>query len=84
MQRQFRAEFQTDSPKRLSITQIRQKFELNRSVQNVQKKCSGRMRTSMSPTRYESLMETDRHSSRKFVRQADRERRAKGKYALHL
>lgn len=41
-QRQFRSEFQTDPPTRLAITQIRDNFEADGSVQNVQEKRSSK------------------------------------------
>ena len=50
-QRQFRSEFQANSPTRLTITRSRDKIEPSGTVQNVHEKRSGRPRTSPTATK---------------------------------
>eukprot|EP00106_Octopus_bimaculoides_P008224 XP_014775666.1 PREDICTED: uncharacterized protein LOC106872990 [Octopus bimaculoides] len=69
VQRQFRREFQTDSPPRLTIIRIRDKFEADGTVQ----KRSARPRISTTPTKQEGVLETYHQSPRKSVLQASRE-----------
>ena len=73
VQRQFRMEFGTDPPMRLTITRIRDKFEADGTVHDVHKGHSGRPRSSTSPTKQENLLERLQQSPRKSVRQAARE-----------
>ena len=54
----------------VTITQIRDKFEADGTVQNVHKKRSGRPQPSTSPTKKERELDTFQQSPRKFVRQA--------------
>ncbi|KAK7075416.1 hypothetical protein SK128_003036, partial [Halocaridina rubra] len=57
VQRQFRRQFHKDPPMPHTIALIRDKFEADGTVQDVHKQCSGRSRTSTSPTREEELVE---------------------------
>ncbi|MCP6497856.1 DUF4817 domain-containing protein, partial [Klebsiella pneumoniae] len=69
VQKQFRREFQTDPPTRLTITQIRDQFQADGTVQNVYKKLYERPWTSTNFTIQEMLMETYCQISKKSVRQ---------------
>ncbi|KAJ4432956.1 hypothetical protein ANN_15213 [Periplaneta americana] len=73
VQRRFRMEFQRDSPTRLTIPRLRDRFEDEGTVQNIHKNNSGRRQTSTSPTREREVIERFQQFPRKSVRQTARE-----------
>ena len=58
VQRQFRREFARPPPTRRTIARIKEKFEADGTVQNVNKKRFGRPRTSTSPGKEEQVQKT--------------------------
>lgn len=73
VQRRFRREFDKSPPTHRTIARIRDKFEADGTVHNVNKKRSGRPRTSTSPRKEEQVQEALIRSPQKSLRQTARE-----------
>ena len=73
VQRRFRRKFARPPPTRRTIACIKEKFEADGTVQNVNKKRSGRPRTSTSPGKKEQVQETLSQSPQKSLRETARE-----------
>ncbi|XP_008116993.1 uncharacterized protein LOC100557975 [Anolis carolinensis] len=69
VQRQWRQEFPTGPPTRVTIARIRDKFETDGTLQNIQKQRSGRRRTSTDDEKSEEVLQNFEQSSRKSLRQ---------------
>ena len=69
VQRQFERQFQKTPPTRRTIAHIRDKFEADGTVQDINKQCSGRPRTSTNPNGEDQLLETLSRSPKKSIRQ---------------
>ena len=68
-QRRFRREFARPLPMRRIITHIKKKFEADGTIQNVNKKSSGRPRTSTCPGKEKQVQETLSQSPQKSLQQ---------------
>lgn len=73
VQRQWRREFGTTPPTRVTISRIRDKFEEDGTVQDVHKGRSGRPRVSTSPDISDEILDRFTQSPRKSIRQCSRE-----------
>jgi hypothetical protein len=73
VQRQWRREFGTEPPTRLTIARIRDKFETCGTVCDVHKQRSGRRCTATSPASSDMVLEQFTRSPQKSVRQCARE-----------
>lgn len=73
VQRRFRREFDKPPPTHRTIARIRDKFERDGTVHNVNKNRSGRPRTSTNPAKEEQVQETLIRTPRKSLRQTARE-----------
>lgn len=73
VQRQWRNEYQTEPPTRLTIRRIRDKFEAEGCVKDVHKQRSGRPVTVTSPANSHLVLQQFTRSPQKSVRQCARE-----------
>ncbi|CAK1592284.1 unnamed protein product [Parnassius mnemosyne] len=73
VQRQWRREYDTEPPSRLTITRIRDKFEVHGTVCDVHKGHSGRPRTATSDESSTAVLELFQRSPNKSARQGARE-----------
>ena len=73
VQRQWRREYRTEQPTRLTIAHIHDKFETRGTVCDVHKGRSGRIRTSTSPASLAMVLECFDHSPQKSTQQCARE-----------
>nr|CAI5828082.1 unnamed protein product [Callosobruchus analis] len=73
VQRQWRREYDTEPPSRLTITRIRDKFEVHGTVCDVHKGHSGRPRTATSDELSTAVLELFQRSPNKSSRQGARE-----------
>lgn len=73
VQRQWRREYRTEPPTRVTIARIRDKFETHGTVCNVHKGRSGRPRTATSPASSAMVLERFEQSPQKSTKQCARE-----------
>lgn len=73
VQRRWRVEFGTPPPTRVTITRIRDKFEVDGTVQDVLKGRCGRKRSSTDNESADAVVRVFRQSPRKSLRQCSRE-----------
>ncbi|XP_042225978.1 uncharacterized protein LOC121868990 [Homarus americanus] len=73
VQRQWRREFTTEPPTRLTIARIRDKFEAEGTVQNMHKNRSGRRRSSTGEENAALVLQAFTQSPQKSVRHTARE-----------
>ena len=73
VRRQWRSEYGTEPPSRLTTTRLRDKFEIHGTVCDVHKGRSGRPRTATSDDSTTAVLELFQRSPQKSSRQAARE-----------
>jgi hypothetical protein len=73
VQRCWRNEFETPPRTRVTVTKVSDKFEVNGTVQNVNKGRCGRPRSSAHDDSVATVLEAYTQSPRKSVRQCSRE-----------
>ncbi|KAJ4432738.1 hypothetical protein ANN_21376 [Periplaneta americana] len=73
VQRRWRVEFGTQPPTRLTITRIRDKFEVDGTVQDMLKGRCGRKRSSTDNESVDAVMQTFAQSPKKSMRQCSHE-----------
>jgi hypothetical protein len=71
--RQWRNEFGTQPPTRLTIARIRDKFKIDGTVGDVHKERSGRPRTATTPATSTAVLQQFIRSPQKSVKQCSRE-----------
>ena len=77
VQRQWRNEFGTQPPTRITIARIQNKFEIDGTVGDVHKERSGRPRTATTLATSAAVLQQFTHSPQKSVKQCSRKTRVK-------
>ncbi|KAI8795262.1 Protein of unknown function DUF4817 [Biomphalaria glabrata] len=84
VRRQWRHEYGTEPPSRLTITRQRDKFEIHGTVCDVHKGQSERPRTATSDESTTAVLELFQHSPKNSSRQAARESHVSASSVLHI